>query len=130
MIFLDSSVLIDYFNGINNRQVDILDSLLGEELISIGDYVYLEVLQGFKFDKDFIKAQNLLDYFVFFDLGGKDLMLKSANNYRILRKKGFTIRKTIDTIIATYCIENNLTLLHNDKDFNPFIKFFDLNVMK
>ena len=130
MIFLDSSVLIDYFNGIDNWQVKKLGSLLGNELISIGDYVYLEVLQGFRSDKDFEKAKELLEHFPCFDIGGKKLTLKSAENYRFLRKKGITIRKTIDTMIATFCIENNFTLLHNDKDFIAFEKYLNLHVVK
>jgi predicted nucleic acid-binding protein len=128
MIFLDSTVLIDYFNGKTNRQVEVLDSILGQELVVIGDYVLTEVLQGFRSDKDFKKAKTILLSFPCFDIGGKEIAIQSANNYRLLRKKGVTIRKTIDVIIATFCIENNFTLLHNDKDFEPFEIYLKLKV--
>ncbi|MCB9249143.1 MAG: PIN domain nuclease [Ignavibacteriales bacterium] len=128
MIFLDSTVLIDYFNGKNNWQVDILDSILGRELVVIGDYVLTEVLQGFKSDKEYQKAKSILLSFPCFEIGGKEIALKSASNYRYLRKKGVTVRKTIDSMIATFCIENKLTLLHNDKDFEPFVKHLKLKV--
>lgn len=128
MIFLDSTVLIDYFNGEKNWQVDVLDSILGKELVVIGDYVLTEVLQGFRNDKDFKKAKTILLSFPCFDIGGKDTALQSAKNYRFLRKKGITVRKTIDAMIATFCIMNNFTLLHNDKDFYPFVKYLNLKV--
>ncbi len=128
MIFLDSTVLIDYFNGKNNWQVEILDSILGKELVVIGDYVLTEVLQGFKSEKEFRKAKTILLAFPCFDIGGKENAIQSAKNYRFLRKKGITIRKTIDTMIATFCIQNKFTLLHNDRDFDPFNKFLNLKV--
>lgn len=128
MIFLDSTVLIDYFNGEKNWQVDFLDSILGKELVVIGDYVLTEVLQGFRNDRDFKKAKTILLSFPCFDIGGKDTALQSAKNYRFLRKKGITVRKTIDAVIATFCIMNNFTLLHNDKDFYPFVKYLNLKV--
>ncbi len=128
MIFLDSTVLIDYFNGSNNWQVKVLDSILGKELVVIGDYVLTEVLQGFRNEKEYQKAKTILLTFPCYDIGGKEMALQSAKNYRYLRKKGMTIRKTIDTMIATFCIENKFTLLHNDKDFEPFTKYLSLEV--
>ena len=128
MIFVDSTVLIDYFNGRNNWQVDVLDSILGRELVVIGDYVLTEVLQGFRNNSEYQKAKTILISFPCFDIGGKEIALQSAKNYRYLRKKGVTVRKTIDTMIATFCIENKLTLLHNDKDFDPFSKYLKLKV--
>lgn len=128
MIFLDSTVLIDYFNGKNSWQVDVLDSILGRELVVIGDYVLTEVLQGFRSDKEYQKAKTILLLFPCFDIGGKEMALQSAKNYRYLRKKGVTVGKTIDSMIATFCIENKLTLLHDDKDFDPFVKFLKLKI--
>lgn len=128
MIFLDSTVLIDYFIGKKNQHVEILDSILGKELVVIGDYVLTEVLQGFRSDKELGEAKTYLMLFPCYNIGGKEIAVKSAKNYRYLRKKGVTIRKTIDVIIATFCIENNLTLLHNDKDFKPFEKTLNLKV--
>lgn len=128
MIFLDSTVLIDYFNGKTNWQVEILESILGKELVVIGDYVLIEVLQGFRNDKEFQKAKTILLSFPCFDIGGKENAIQSAKNFRYLRKKGVTVRKTIDVIIATFCIKNNFILLHNDRDFDPFVKYLKLKV--
>jgi len=128
MIFLDSTVLIDYFNGKNNWQVKVLDSILGKELVVIGDYVLTEVLQGFRSEKEFRKAKTILLSFPCFDIGGKEIAIQSAKNYRFLRRKGITVRKTIDTMIATFCIQNKFTLLHNDRDLDPFNKFLHLKV--
>ncbi len=117
MIFVDSSVWIDYFNGRITRQTNILDSLVGHELIIVGDLILTEVLQGFQQDKDFNKARELLERFIFREMLGEEIAVKSAINYRTLRANGVTVRKTIDVIIATFCIENDLPLLHSDRDF-------------
>lgn len=122
MIMVDSSVWIDYFNGVHNKQSDTLNELLGVRPIAIGDLILTEVLQGFRGDKDYKTAKSLFDDLVIFDLLGKDMAIKSADNFRILRKKGVTIRKPIDVMIATFCIERKLPLLFSDKDFKPFVK--------
>jgi predicted nucleic acid-binding protein len=129
MIFVDSSVLIDYFNGNKNWQVEKLDEILGREIIVIGDYILVEVLQGFKNDRDYNTARNILSSFPCLNVCGEEIAIKSANNYRQLRKKGITIRKTIDIIIGTFCIENELQLLHNDKDFFPLEKYLGLQTV-
>ena len=126
MILVDSSVLIDYFNGKENWQTEKLDEILGNEIIVIGDYILVEVLQGFKSDKDFNTAKNILNSFPCLNLLGEELAVKCAENYRKLRKKGITVRKTIDVIISTFCIGNDIQLLHNDKDFFPFEKHLGL----
>jgi predicted nucleic acid-binding protein len=120
MIVVDSSVWIDYFTGKNTSGAEKLDSLLGNELIAIGDLIFVEVLQGFRTDKDFRKAKQLLLSLTVVNMLDTAIALKSAANFRALRKKRITVRKTIDAIIATYCIENKLPLLHSDKDFQPF----------
>ncbi len=119
MILVDSSVWIAYFNNSNVWQVAFLDFLLGREPIVIGDLIISEVLQGFRLDKDFETAKALLSSLEICEMGGYDNAVKSAENCRILRKTGITVRKTIDVIIGTYCIENNLHLLHDDRDFVP-----------
>ena len=126
MIFVDSSVLIDYFNGKKNWQVEKFDEILGKEIVVVGDYILVEVLQGFRNDRDYATAKNVLKSFPCFSICGEEIAIKSADNYRILRKKGVTIRKTIDIIIGTFCIENELVLLHNDKDFFPLEKHLGL----
>jgi predicted nucleic acid-binding protein len=120
LIFVDSSVWIDYFNGTDSTETDRLDKLLGNEPIGIGGLVLIEVLQGFKHDRDYHTARELLTSLKIFTLGGQEIAIKSADNFRLLRKKGITVRKTIDVLIATFCIEKKLALLHSDKDFETF----------
>ena len=120
MIFVDSSVWVDYFNGTQSVETDCLDSLLGKEPVGLGDVVLVEVLQGFSRDQDYKIAKDLLTALTIFTLGGQEMAIKSADNFRLLRKKGITVRKTIDVLIATFCINKNLPLLHSDKDFDPF----------
>ena len=129
MILIDSSVWIDYFNGNKTAQTDWLDSALGETPIIIGDLILTEVLQGFQSDKDFKIARDLLLRIPFMPMGGRELALESAMNYRLLRKKGVTIRKTIDVMIGTFCIHYRLPLLHDDRDFDPMVKFLGLEVI-
>ena len=126
MILVDSSVWIAYFNGSNTWQAEVLDYLLNREPLLIGDLILTEVLQGFKFDKDFKKVTEFMKLLQFCNLCGYDNSIKSAQNYRKLRKKGLTVRKTIDIIIGTYCIENKVLLLHDDQDFIPMEKHLEL----
>ena len=130
MIFVDSTVIIDYLNGIDNWQVEKLDSILGKEVVVIGDFILTEVLQGFKSDSDYQKAKLILNEFPILNILGEEIAIKSADNFHFLRKNGITIRKTIDVIIATFCIENNLELLHNDKDFEPFTSYLKLKTIQ
>jgi len=123
---VDSSVWIDYFNGNECPEVIYLDAILGIKPIVIGDNILTEVLQGFKGDKEYDKAKQLLTALPLFQLSNKTLAIKSAENYRNLRKRGITVRKTIDTIIATYCIEQQIQLLFTDRDFFPFVEYLGL----
>ena len=126
MILVDSSVWIDYFNGQTNPEVIFLDTILGIKPVLIGDIILTEVLQGFKRDRDYKKAKQLLSSLPILQLSDELLAIKSADNYRSLRKQGITVRKTIDTIIATYCIEQNIQLLFSDRDFLPFVEVLGL----
>ena len=128
MTLVDSSVWIDYFKGLITPQTEKLDELLESELLAIGDLILTEVLQGFDSDKDFEKTKSLLTSLNVVDLGGQEIAIQAAKNYRSLRKLGVTIRKTIDTLIATRCIESGYTLLHDDRDFDPFVKHLGLRV--
>jgi predicted nucleic acid-binding protein len=130
VILVDSSVWIDYFRGVSSAETGYLDSLLGREPLLIGDLILTEVLQGFESDADFEKAIALLDAFETVPLAGKAICEQAARNFRTLRRKGVSIRKTIDTIIATSCIENGYTLLHRDRDFDAFEKHLGLSVAK
>lgn len=126
MILIDSSVWIDYFRGEATPQVERLDFLLGSEPLAIGDLILIEVLQGFPSDKEFKEAQRLLTSLVVVNLGGQDIAIQAAKNFRTLRALGVTVRKTIDTIIATRCIDGGYTLLHKDRDFEPFVTHLGL----
>ena len=126
MIFVDSSVWIDYFRGIATKETELLDRLLGVEPIATGDLVLAEVLQGFKSDRDFNQAKKLLTSLVVVEMLGQEIAIQAAKNFRTLRECGITVRKTIDTIIATYCIENELALLHSDRDFDAFVEHLNL----
>ena len=93
---------------------------MGREPLVLGDIVLTEVLQGFRCDADYRTARRLLQSFEVLPLLGEELAVASAGNFRTLRKRGITVRKTIDCIIATFCIERGLWLLHSDRDFKPF----------
>lgn len=122
MILVDSSVWIDYFNGTATAQTGKLDQLLGQEPLAIGDLILTEVLQGFTNERDFKEAKRMLTSLTVVELGGQEIAIQAAKNFRALRKAGVTVRKTVDTLIATWCIENGFDLLHNDRDFEPFVK--------
>jgi predicted nucleic acid-binding protein len=127
VILVDSSVWIDYFRGATTPQAEKLDALLGTEPVAIGDLILTEVLQGFVSDRDFNQASKLLDSLDIIDLGGRDIAIQAARNFRVLRGLGVTVRKTIDTIIATRCIESRLSLLYSDRDFDPFVTHLGLS---
>lgn len=126
MILVDSSVWIDYFRGDASPQADRLDALLGAEPLAIGDLILVEVLQGFADPKQFDQARKLLATLAPVDLGGHRIAVQAARYHRALRGFGVTVRKTIDTVIATRCIVDGYTLLHRDRDFEPFVKHFGL----
>jgi predicted nucleic acid-binding protein len=126
MILVDSSVWIAYFNDKRSWQTDLLDHMLSNVPIIMGDLILTEILQGFKSDKDYETAKNHLSELPFRKMGGYNVAIQSAQNYRQLRKAGVTVRKTIDIIIATFCINEGLTLLHDDHDFDPFASHFPL----
>ena len=130
MILVDSSVWIDYFNGKQTWQTGLLDRLLNMEPILIGDIILTEVLQGFRSDSDYRQAKALLAGLPYMDMLGKELAVQSSNNYRYLRKRGVTVRKTIDLMIATFCIHHGISILHDDKDFNPMETLLGLNIVK
>ena len=129
MILVDSSVWIDYFNGVATPQADKLDGLLGREPLAIGDLILTEVLQGFTDDRDFVKARRLLTSLTIVQISGPEIAIVAAQNFRYLRKRGVTVRKTIDAMIATRCIESGYDLLHSDRDFEPFVQHLGLRVV-
>ena len=128
MILVDSSVWIDYFKGTITAQTEKLDKLLGREPLAIGDLMLAEVLQGFARERDFNNALKMLTSLIVVELGGQEIAIQAAKNFRALRALGVTVCKTIDTVIATRCIESKYHLLHNDRDFDPFAKHLGLRV--
>ena len=126
MILVDSSVWIDYFNGARTAASDRLDALVGEEPLLIGDLILTEVLQGFARDRDFRRARDALAPFPIIMIGGPDAAIAAASNYRALRTRGVTVRKTIDTLIATRCLLDGHALLYSDRDFDPFVEHLGL----
>ncbi len=129
MIIVDTSVWIDYFNGNINKETDLLDIALDKEEVAIGDLIFLEILQGFRSDKDYEQAKNILLSLEQYEMFGHSMVEKCAYNYRSLRKKGITIRKTADVIIATFCIEKQIPLLFSDRDFLPFVEHLKLQTV-
>lgn len=130
MIVVDTSVWIDYFNGVASPHTDLLDQLLPRERLIIGDIILTEVLQGFRRDTDFRQAQTLLDTLEFRPMLGQEIALLSAKNYRKLRRAGVTVRKTIDVMIGSFCVQNRHSLLHTDRDFDPIEKHLGLSVLR
>ena len=129
MLVVDSTVWVDYFNGVGNLQTDYLERIADQAPILIGDLILAEVLQGFRDDADFEKARRAFGKYLQVEMVSPVLALQSARNYRLLRRKGITVRKTIDSLIATYCIENEHELLHNDTDFDGYEKHLGLQVV-
>ena len=129
MILVDSSVWIAYFRGHATPETEKLDVLLATEPVLMGDLILVEVLQGFSNDRDFDAAKRLLTALTVVDLAGADIAVQAAQNFRKLRALGITVRKTIDTVIATRCIESGYSLLHNDRDFDPFAAHLGLRMV-
>ena len=126
MILVDTSVWIDYFRGTPTPQTDELDALLDRELLVTGDLILTEVLQGFARDRDFNQARKLLTSLIVVDLAGQEIAIQAARNFRALRARGTTVRKTIDAVIATRCIKSGFALLYSDRDFDPFVHYLGL----
>jgi hypothetical protein len=128
VIVVDSSVWIDYFNGASSREAERLDRTIGSDLIVVGDLVLTEILQGFRTNADFAAARSALETFDIVPMLGHDLAIRTAENYRALRTRGVTVRKTIDMMIGTFCIERGLPLLFSDRDFQPLVDHLGLQV--
>ena len=130
MIVADTSAWIDYFNGVSAPHTDLLDIELSRSRIITGDLIIAEFLQGFRDERDFQEAKRILESLEYRDLVGKEIALAAAQNFRFLRKKGITVRKTIDVLIATFCIENDFELIHNDRDFEAMEKEIGLKIRR
>ncbi|HYN13560.1 MAG TPA: PIN domain nuclease [Burkholderiales bacterium] len=128
MVLVDSSVWVDYFNGVPSRETNLLDELLGNEVLLTGDIILAEVLRGFDAQRDYRRARRLLGRLAYEDMLGREVAERGVSYYRVLRRRGITVRKTIDVLIASFCIARGHSLLHRDRDFQPFQKYFGLRV--
>ena len=126
MILVDSSVWIDYFSGTDTPQTATLDAFPRREPLLVGDLILVEVLQGFTSDREFTQARNLLAAFKTIELCGEQLAIQAAINFRTLKKHNATVRKPVDTVIATCCIENDFALLYSGRDFDSFVEHLGL----
>ena len=126
MTVVDTSVWIDYFHGVITVETDLLDALLGRRPIIVGDLMLTEVLQGFRHHRHFERARRLLQGFPVVTMLGPILAVRSAQHYSILRQRGITVRKTIDVMIGTSCLAQNLPLLYADRDFDPMVHYLGL----
>ena len=126
MIVVDSSVWIDFLNGRKAAHVERLRSALGVEEIIVGDLMLCEVLQGLGSERDARQVESLLRRFEIVSMAGEAIAVSAARNFRSLRGRGITVRKTIDLLIGTWCIENRRALLHNDSDFRPMAQHLGL----
>lgn len=129
MVLIDTTVWVDYLQGAQNPETDWLDQELDRQRLALTDVIFCEVLQGLSDDHTARKVEVLLLRFEIFETGGVDLAREAARNYRTLRERGRTVRKTIDCLIATFCIREGHSLLHRDRDFDPFEKFLELSVV-
>ena len=126
MIVVDSSVWIDFLNDRNSLQVRRLLALLGSEEIIVGDLMLCEILQGLESEPAASEVETLLRHFDIMPMAGDAIAIAAARNFRSLRRRGITIRKTIDLLIGTWCIDNRTPLLHNDSDFRPMARYLGL----
>lgn len=129
MIVVDTSVWVDYFNGVPTIQARLLDELLGRSVLAIGDLILAELLQGFATDAAARRAMLLLGPLDFLEMAGRDVAIQSAADYRHLRRRGVTVRKTMDMLIGTYCRIHGHELLHNDRDFDLLARHLGLKVV-
>lgn len=129
MVIVDTTVWIDYLNGVHTPQTDWLDTEVENQRLGLTDLILCEILQGVKNDEQATETQRELMKFEVMAMSGIDLAVAAAQNYRKLRAKGRTVRKTVDCLIATFCLMNGHTLLHNDRDFDPFEEILSLRVI-
>ena len=129
MIIVDTTVWIDYLNGVKTPQTDWLDTEVERQRLGLTDLILCEILQGVKNEEQATETRRELMKFEVMPMSGIDLAVAAAQNYRKLRAQGRTVRKTIDCLIATFCLLNGHALLHNDRDFDPFEELLGLRVI-
>jgi predicted nucleic acid-binding protein len=129
MVIVDSSVWVDYLRGVSTPQTDWVHREIDVQRLGILDLILCEVLQGIVEDRKFAEVRRSLLALEVFTTGGIELSVAAAQNYRALRARGKTVRKTVDCLIATFCILNDHVLLHADSDFDHFEKELGLKAL-
>lgn len=129
MVIIDTTVWVDYFRGVRNPETDWLDVELDRQRLGLTDIILCEVLQGVHDDTAAAEVERRLRKLEIFETGGVELATAAARNYRLLRVRGHTVRKTIDCLIATFCMRSGHSLLHRDRDFDPFETYLKLSVV-
>jgi predicted nucleic acid-binding protein len=129
MVIVDTTVWIDYLHAIENPETLWFDRELERRRMGLTDLILCEVLQGIRHERDFVQVQSELLKFEIYRTGGSQLAVAAAQNYRELRQSGYTVRKTIDCLIATFCLFGNHELLHRDRDFDCFEEMLGLKVV-
>ncbi len=129
MVIVDTTVWIDYLQGAQNAETAWLDTELNRQRLGLTNIILYEVLQGVRDDVIAKQVETSLTKCEVFDMGGVVLAREAARNYRTLRSHGHTVRKTIDCLIATFCLRGEHSLLHRDRDFEPFEKLLGLSVI-
>jgi predicted nucleic acid-binding protein len=129
VIIVDTTVCVDYLRGTHNPETEWLEIEADRKRLGLTDLILCEVLQGVRSEQEFIQVRSELEKFALFETGGEELAIAAATNFRIIRGKGKTVRKTIDCLIATFCVMNGHALLHRDRDFDSFEQILGLNVI-
>lgn len=129
MVIVDSTVWVDYFHGRNNPETDWLDDQLSDERLGLTTLILCEVLQGVRDERRAALVEAELRGLEIFEAGGVELAIQAVRNYRSLRSRGRPVRKTIDVLIATFCLQDRHSLLHRDRDFDPFEELLGLSVI-
>jgi predicted nucleic acid-binding protein len=129
MVIIDTTVWIDYLAGAVNEHTSWLDKQMARQRLGLTDLILCEILQGIRQDPTFLRVRHDLLNFEVFATGGTDLAIAAARNYRVLRSRGLTVRKTIDCLIASFCLRNGFWLLHRDHDFDAFEDHLSLQVL-
>jgi len=130
VVIVDTTVWVDYLRGVGNPETEWLDREAGRTRLGLTDLILCEVLQGITNDREFHLVRSGLLKFELFETGGEEIAVAAAQNFRAMRRKGRTVRKTIDCLIATFCILRGHSLLHRDSDFRCFEEFLGLSVVR
>jgi predicted nucleic acid-binding protein len=129
MVIVDTTVWIDYWGGANTPEAQWLDAEMDRQRLGVTDIIVCELLQGVRDEAEATTVDRELAKFEVFNTGGVELARAAAQNYRALRRRGYTVRKTVDCVIATFCLREGHSLLHSDRDFDPFEQFLNLSVI-